>query len=162
MVRIMQFAKHIRTIFIALFVTILLAPAAGAATLSKRESALVAEMNRARAAHGLRPLRVDPKLVSAADAYARTLLSRNVFTHGTLGGRLASFGVVGPLVGENLAWGVGARATAVGIVRAWLASPGHRRNLLRPGFRRVGVGAVTGTYLGVAGATLVTADFAGV
>jgi len=65
-------------------------------------------------------------------------------------------------VAENLAWGTGARGTAAGIVRAWLASPGHRRNLLRPGFRRIGLGEVTTpSFQGVDGARLVTADFAG-
>jgi uncharacterized protein YkwD len=42
-----------------------------------------------------------------------------------------------------------------------LSSPGHRANLLRPGFRYVGVGTATGRFAGVSGATIVTADFAG-
>ena len=63
--------------------------------------------------------------------------------------------------GENLAWGVGSRATARAIVRSWLASPGHRANLLRPSWERIGIGSRTGTFLGYAGATVVTADFAG-
>jgi hypothetical protein len=33
--------------------------------------------------------------------------------------------------------------------------------LLRPGFRRVGIGALRGTFSGVSGALVVTADFAG-
>jgi uncharacterized protein YkwD len=41
----------------------------------------------------------------------------------------------------------------------WLASPGHRANLLRPGFRRLGLGIATGSFPGQAGATVVTADF---
>jgi uncharacterized protein YkwD len=43
----------------------------------------------------------------------------------------------------------------------WLASPPHRANLLRPGFRTVGVGVARGTFQGYAGALLVTTDFAG-
>ncbi len=46
-------------------------------------------------------------------------------------------------------------------MKAWLASPGHRRNLLRPGFRRVGLGELRTSFQGVTGATVVTADFAG-
>jgi uncharacterized protein YkwD len=46
------------------------------------------------------------------------------------------------------------------IVRQWLNSPAHRENLLRPGYRRVGLGAAIGTYSGVR-ARMVTADFAG-
>ena len=44
------------------------------------------------------------------------------------------------IAGENLAWGTGSRGTARGIVAAWLASPEHRANLLRPSFARVGIG----------------------
>jgi uncharacterized protein YkwD len=43
----------------------------------------------------------------------------------------------------------------------WMASPGHRANLLRPGWVRVGIGARTGNFLGYPGANVVTADFAG-
>ena len=42
-----------------------------------------------------------------------------------------------------------------------MKSPPHRRNLLRPGFRRVGVGAMMATFSGASGARVVTADFAG-
>src|SRR5437762_3575611 len=60
--------------------------------------------------------------------------------------------------GEDLAWGP---ASASWVVGAWLASPEHRAILLRPGFRRVGIGAFQGTFSGRAGALVVTADFAG-
>jgi uncharacterized protein YkwD len=83
------------------------------------------------------------------------------FAHGSFQRRLAGFGVRGPKVGENLGWGIGWRKTAQGIVAGWLASPSHRANLLRPGFRRVGVGRVVGTFAGHGGAAVVTADFAG-
>jgi uncharacterized protein YkwD len=78
-----------------------------------------------------------------------------------LGPRLAGYGVRGPIYGENLAWGMGERATAQGIVRGWMASPGHRANLLRPGWTRIGIGSRIGTFRGYGGATVVTADFAG-
>jgi uncharacterized protein YkwD len=89
------------------------------------------------------------------------MLRTGRFTHGAMGARLAAHGVRGPLYGENLAWGVGRSAAARTILRSWMASPGHRANLLRPGWRRIGVGALTGTFLGRRGATVVTADFAG-
>ena len=67
----------------------------------------------------------------------------------------------GPAFGENLAWGTGRLASARSIVGAWMASPGHRANLLRPGWNRIGIGALSGRFLGYRGATVVTADFAG-
>lgn len=87
------------------------------------------------------------------------MLRRNYFSHGAFSSRLRASGARGPIFGENLAWGTG--ATAQWIVGRWLASPAHRAVLLRPGFRRIGIGAVNGTFAGHGGATVVTADFAG-
>lgn len=143
------------------FVAIVLAPAGQAATLSQSERTLLGAVNDVRAAHKLRPLTVDTTLVRAARDYSATLIARDAFTHGALGPRLARYGARGPLYGENLAWGKGETASARSIVRGWLASPGHRANLLRPGWTRVGIGSRTGTFLGYSGATVVTANFAG-
>lgn len=136
-------------------------PAAQATTLSQSERTLLGAVNDVRAAHNLRPLRTDTTLVRAARDYSATLIRRDVFTHGALGTRLARYSARGPLFGENLAWGKGERATARSIVRSWLASPGHRANLLRPNWTRIGIGSRVGTFLGYGGSTVVTADFAG-
>ncbi|MDQ3066175.1 MAG: CAP domain-containing protein [Actinomycetota bacterium] len=157
----MQISTHIRIVFGVVLAAVALVPAGQAASLSQNESELLGAMNEVRATHDLRPLRVDGALVRAARAYSTTLMRTDVFTHGSLGPRLARAGARGPLFGENLAWGVGSRATARGIVRSWLASPGHRANLLRPGWTRIGLGARTGTFMGYSGATVVTANFAG-
>jgi uncharacterized protein YkwD len=141
-------------------VALLAVPAAGA-SLSSPEATLLQAMNAARAAHGLAPLRVDPRLEQAARFHSREMLADGAFEHGAFGARMARSRVAGSLAGENLAWGVGSRGTARGIVAAWLASPEHRANLLRPTFTRVGVGELTGGFLGHAGARVVTADFAG-
>ena len=129
--------------------------------MSKSERTLLGAVNEIRAAHNLRPLRVDVTLVRAAQDYSATLINRDMFTHGSLGPRLARYGVRGPVYGENLAWGKGSTATARGILRGWMASPGHRANLLRPGWTRIGIGSRVGTFHGYGGATVVTADFAG-
>lgn len=157
----MQISSHIRTVLGVFFVAFLLVPAAQATTLSQSEQTLLGAVNDVRAAHKLRPLQVDRTLVRAARDYSATLIRNDVFTHGALGPRLARYGARGPLFGENLAWGKGRRAGAAGIVRSWLASPGHRANLLRPGWTRIGIGARTGTFLGYTGATVVTANFSG-
>ena len=157
----MQFSTHIRAALCVFVVAFAFVPAAQATTLSQSERTLLGAVNDIRAAHKLRPLRVDPTLVRAARDYSTTLIRRDVFTHGSLGPRLARYGVRGPMYGENLAWGKGERATAQGIVRDWMASPGHRANLLRPGWTRIGIGSRFGTFQGYGGATVVTADFAG-
>lgn len=157
----MQISTHIRIAFGVFFAAALLVPASQAATMSQGERELLTAVNAARAAHKLQPLKVDPALTRVAQGYSTTLLRTNTFTHGAFAARLARSGARGPVLAENLGWGKGSRATAAGIVRGWLASPGHRANLLRPGFTRVGLGARTGTFLGVRGATVVTANFAG-
>jgi uncharacterized protein YkwD len=161
----MPFARQIYIGFVLFFSALALVPAAGArsdaATLTLREQSLVAAVNDVRRSHGARPLQVDPRLVTAARSYSATMLRTGTFMHGALGARLARFGARGPLYGENLAWAVGPRAASRRIVDSWLASPSHRANLLRPGWRRIGVGALRGTFQGQTGATVVTADFAG-
>lgn len=136
------------------------APLATAA-LRPPERALLTAVNGVRADRGLRVLSVDPALTRAAEAYSRKLLARDVLAHGAFAARLASFGARGPAYGENLAWATGGQVRALTLVRAWLASPGHRANLLRPGWRRMGVGAAVGEFAGYPLATVVTADFAG-
>jgi uncharacterized protein YkwD len=118
-------------------------------------------MNTARTSRGLRPLRLDPALQVAARAHSLEMLRYGYFGHGAFGRRLSSFGVRGPTVGENLAWGQGYWRRAGVIVREWLNSPEHRANLLRPGFRRVGIGSLTGRFAGLSNVLVVTADFAG-
>jgi uncharacterized protein YkwD len=151
----------LKGILIAVIALLVLAPAAGAATITSPETTLLHQMNVVRAQHGLKPLRFDPRLETAARFHSREMLANDVFQHGAFASRMARFQIQGTLAGENLAWGTGAEGTAQGIVAAWLASPEHRANLLRPSFRRVGVGELTGAFDGHDGARVVTADFAG-
>ncbi len=144
-----------------MFLALLVAAPAVAAPMSPGERGVLAEMNRVRAAHGLAALRHDAALHRAARSHSRSMVARNLFSHGNFAARMRSFGVRGPRLGENLGWGTGGAASPRAIVQAWLASPAHRANLLRPGFRRVGVGAIIGTFAGASGARVVTADFAG-
>ena len=157
----MQISTRIRVVFGVVSAAGALIPAGHAATLTQSEHELLTAVNAVRADHDLRPLTVDSTLTRAARSYSTTLLRTDVFTHGVLGTRLARAGARGPIFGENLAWGRGSKATAQGIVRGWMASPGHRANLLRPGWARIGLGAKVGSFMGYDGATVVTVDFAG-
>ena len=118
-------------------------------------------MNQVRLAHGVHPLRADWRLERAARSHSSRMLSAGVFFHGSFDARIRSVGVRAPRVGENLAWGAGQASRARAIVRMWLASPGHRRNLLDGGYRLVGVGALRGSFSGYHSALLITTDFAG-
>lgn len=140
---------------------VVLLPATALAGLTRSEAALLREINRVRALHGLRRLRYDAHLERAARVHTRHMLATGVLRHGAFGRRLLQFDVRGNVVGEDLGWGAGTGGTPRAIVEMWLASPVHRANLLRPTFTRIGVGAVVGVFLGMHGARVVTADFAG-
>lgn len=49
--------------------------------------------------------------------------------------------------GENLAWGTGSQGTVRAIFRAWMRSPGHRRNILGD-YSQLGLGMEVGTLAG--------------
>src|SRR5918999_3601316 len=151
----MSFAKKIVVVFCSLLAFLALTAPAASAAPTAEERALLNEMNRARGAHRLPALRLDLRLQRAARAHARDMLRRGYFAHADFARRILAFRARGPAVGENLAWGVGSRSTPQSIVAAWLASPSHRANLLRRGFRRVGVGRLVGTFAGHGGAAVV-------
>jgi len=135
--------------------------ASSAAALSSDERSLLREMNRARTAYGLPRLNIDRALQRAARAHSREMLRREWFAHGSVGPRFLRFGIRSPVLGENLAWGVGEDALPRVVVRSWLESPSHRRNLLDRSFRRVGVASAVGSFLGYADASVITTDFSG-
>jgi uncharacterized protein YkwD len=137
----------------------LTASAAEAGGLSGYEASVLSRMNAVRTSHGLRPLRLDRRLLRAAKAHSADMMRRQYFAHGALAARTRAAGARGPVFGEDLAWATG--LTADWVVDAWLASPSHRANLLRRGFRRIGIGVVFGTFIGHPGVGVVTADFAG-
>jgi uncharacterized protein YkwD len=153
--------SHLLAVFAASFFLFGLVPAALAAPASSSEAGVLAAVNAARTAHGLRPLRLDLTLRSAARSHSADMLHRNYFAHGAFAARMAAFHVQGRQAGENLAWGSGPYGRAGAMIGEWLASPEHRANLLSPVYSRIGIGLVRGSFQGTAGATVVTADFAG-
>jgi uncharacterized protein YkwD len=155
----MLIKKKILVAFLASFVLAGPAAAAQARTLSSSEASLLQTMNSVRTSRGLAPLRVDVRLLRAARVHSADMMQRQYFAHGAVAGRALAQGARGPVFGEDLAWGMGVGAQWV--VTQWLASPPHRAVLLRPGFRRVGIGIAFGTFVGRGGAAVFTADFAG-
>lgn len=142
-------------------VSLLVPVAASAGASASQDTAVLREMNRMRAQNGLPALRLDAHLETAALAHTREMIAGNVFEHGDFSGRIRRFRVAFRIAGENIAWGTGPQGSAQSIVAGWMASPGHRENLLRRSFTRVGVADLSATFLGYRGAHVVTADFAG-
>jgi uncharacterized protein YkwD len=170
MVSLPQTMSAIRRQPVAFLVVLaaLLAPGAAAAAphgeaaavpLTRHERLLLQELNRARTARGLAPLRVDARLQSAARAHSTDMVRRGYFSHGDFAARMDRYGARGPRLAENIGWASGRERARI-IVGMWLRSPGHRANMLRPGFTRVGVAGVIGRMVGRR-ALVATADFAG-
>lgn len=147
-------------ILAALAMACLAASPAGARP-SAAEAELIRAINAERTPRGLVPLRVDLRLERAARAKSSEMLRTGTFAHGDVRGRLVRFGARGPMYGENLAWASGSSTSASRIVRMWMASPGHRANILRAAFTRIGLGRRVGPFAGYGSAAVVTADFAG-
>jgi uncharacterized protein YkwD len=146
-------------VVLAVLAGLVLATGAQARGLTSSEASLLSSMNAVRKSNGLPALRVDFHLVRAARGHSADMMRRQYFAHGSVLGRAVAAGARGPLFGEDLAWAT--RIDATWVVTHWLASPAHRANLLRPGFRRVGIGYAFGTFIGHGSAGVVTADFAG-
>jgi uncharacterized protein YkwD len=104
---------------------------------------VISLVNRERAARGLVPLAAEPRLAAAAEEYAGQMAARDFFSHtGPDGSRMRSrneaHGYVDwRFLGENLA---GGQATAERVVERWMASPGHRANVLAPDACEIGIG----------------------
>ena len=137
------------------------ADAASTTTMTPPESSLLTAMNEVRLANGLQPLHADARLERAARAHSSRMLRTGTFAHGAFNKRIRRTGVRAKVVGENLAWGQGPLGAARTILQLWLQSPEHRANLLRPGYRIVGVGALRGCFAGHRHTLMVTTDFAG-
>jgi uncharacterized protein YkwD len=168
----------VRTIAVIVALVGVLVPAAaiaasgpGVVPVDDLESAVLDELNLVRLEHGLRPVRLHDRLTAAADRHSLEMVAAGYFGHessdgGQFWARIKAF--YRPrasrrpwMVGENLIWNTD-RLSARTAVTRWLASPGHRENLLRPAYRDVGISAVRACAPGVFGnrrVIVITVDF---
>ena len=111
---------------------------------SPSERKLLQLTNEYRILMGLRALRLDDRLVRAAQAHCRFMNSSGKFAHKIPGhpvgtspkARARRYGFT-KLVGENIAKGC---TTSGGALRIWLHSAGHHRNILATKFSTLGTG----------------------
>ena len=142
--------------------------------LGRVRAATVCLVNRERAAYGERPLVHNERLERAAQGHTNGMAFGDYFEHvGRRGdtplGRMRAAGYIsssqiGYEVAENIGWGALWLATPRAIVAAWMASPGHRANILDARFRDTAVGVSphppSSLVRGQAGA-IYTQDFGG-
>jgi uncharacterized protein YkwD len=100
---------------------------------------IVVLVNARRAAAGLRPLIVSPCATRFAAPWTGHMAATNTLVHQSLRPMLRC---PARTAGENIAYG---NVSADQLMTMWMNSPGHRANILNPGFTRIGVGAVRTT-----------------
>ena len=108
------------------------------------EDQVIVLVNQERWAHGqLPPLSRCALLDVASETHSTNMASRDFFahcdpdTHTLPWDRMVAAGYAWSSVGENIAAGY---STPAAVMAGWLASAGHRANILSTGFREIGVG----------------------
>jgi uncharacterized protein YkwD len=109
-------------------------------------------LNAQRQRHGLRALRLNPRLSRAARGHSQDMARNNYFDHNSRNGasfldRIRRSGYLSGArrwkVAENIAWGTHWLASPRAIMKAWMDSPGHRANILEGSYREIGIGVAT-------------------
>jgi uncharacterized protein YkwD len=108
----------------------------------QQQDAIVVLVNEARVKAGLHPLSINGALTAAAERTAVDMATHRRLDHvGSDGSsfvdRIQQAGYNGSLLGENLLYQ--GRVNANSAFRMWMASRGHRDNILQPGFTEIGV-----------------------
>lgn len=138
--------------------------------LSGAEGALLELHNEIRAENGAPELFYQQDLAQAAGRHSEDMLGRDYFAHASSNGRkpadqMLAAGYTSWRVAENLYKVEGAGAepefdAIESVAEGWMESPGHRKNLLNPELRKVGVGVASGGITGTSEETaLYTANF---
>ena len=119
---------------------------------SSSEAQLVSLTNQARAAAGLKALKVDSKLASIARWRSKDMITRNYFSHTILGTNYMVFHVLDTkgycykVAGENIGWNNYPDDVATSTVqRQFMNSSGHRANILGKSWDVIGIGAYKGS-----------------
>jgi uncharacterized YkwD family protein len=117
--------------------------------LSAYEQKVVDLTNQERAKNGLPALKVDLTLSKMAREKSRDMSANGYFSHtsptyGSPFDMMKKYGISYRYAGENIAMG---QRTPEEVVKAWMNSEGHRKNILSPNFNYIGVGYVSqGNY----------------
>jgi len=117
--------------------------------LSAYEQKVVDLTNQERAKNGLPALKVDVTLSKMAHEKSRDMSANGYFSHtsptyGSPFDMMKKYGITYRYAGENIAMG---QRTPEEVVKAWMNSEGHRKNILSPNYSYIGVGYVAeGNY----------------
>jgi uncharacterized protein YkwD len=118
--------------------------------MNSTEQAVLTLVNSERAKAGCSAVTANSTLTSVARAHSADMAKRGYFSHTNPDGaspfdRMRAAGYNGRLMGENIAAGY---RTAAAVMDGWMNSSGHRANILKCGYREIGIGFVTGGSYG--------------
>ena len=107
------------------------------------EQRMLELVNQERTSAGLRPLAADERLRQVARAHSLEMFQLDYFSHtsptsGSPFDRMRAAGIPFLVAGENLAYAPDVEIAHRGLMN----SPGHRANILRAEFGRVGIGVI--------------------
>jgi uncharacterized protein YkwD len=138
--------QHFRpkALLVALALVLALVLSVPAPVAADTAGSVLASINASRAKAGCPALKLNAKLMAAAEGHARAMAEKDFFGHRDKAGRgftsrIRAQGYRYGLVAENIAAG---QTTAAEVVRAWLESPGHRKNILNCKYRETGIAMV--------------------
>lgn len=116
------------------------------APLGVQQRAITCLVNAARQQADRRLLATPPKLRRAAAIKGHRVVSCGQFSHTPCGSAataaIRAAGYRYAWFGENLFAGTWGEFSPRQVVASWLGSPGHRANILRPGFRHFGASRI--------------------
>ncbi|WP_414625148.1 CAP domain-containing protein [Calothrix sp. CCY 0018] len=107
-------------------------------------------VNNERRKAGLSPLRIHSRLNASAQAHSNDMARNNFMSHtgsdgSSMGDRIKRYGYNFRRAAENVAAG---QSSPQDVMRSWMNSPGHRKNILNGNFRDIGVGYARGGRYG--------------
>ena len=111
-------------------------------SVSAIEQQVLTLTNAERAKASLKPLQIDSKLQASARAKSADMAAKKYFSHtsptyGSPFDQMKANGITYKAAAENIAMG---QRTAQEVVKAWMESPGHRENIMTPGYTHIGIG----------------------
>jgi hypothetical protein len=116
-------------------------------SMNSTEIDVVTLVNRERAIEGLHGLAAEDRLTAAAQGHASDMAANDYVSHDSPDGRTAKDRIEAAgypcfECGENVAGG-GIYASPELVMQGWMASQGHRENILRESYCDIGVGYAT-------------------
>lgn len=130
--------KLLGTLIAATLISQVIVVPASATSVVDAEACFVNAINAERSSRGIDPMEIDAGLTSYARQHTQAMITAGGLFHST-SAQLAAI-----LPEGKTSWGenVGYAANCARLHRAFMESPGHKKNILDPGFTRMVVGAV--------------------